>query len=88
MSAVILHRIDPVKNMRHFYMLDVQPDLFGQWCFIREWGRIGKNQKDEATTRYRIALHRELRDEMDSRPNGGKPATSEGTDGQNRLPPT
>jgi predicted DNA-binding WGR domain protein len=19
----------------------VQPDLFGQWCFIREWGRIG-----------------------------------------------
>jgi hypothetical protein len=21
--------------------LDVQPDLFGQWCFIREWGRIG-----------------------------------------------
>jgi hypothetical protein len=20
----------------------VQPDLFGQWCFMREWGRIGR----------------------------------------------
>ncbi|MGH6834124.1 MAG: WGR domain-containing protein [Methylocella sp.] len=28
--------------MRGFYRLDVQPDLFGQWCFIREWGRIGR----------------------------------------------
>jgi predicted DNA-binding WGR domain protein len=40
--AIILHRIDPAKNMRRFYWLDVQPDLFGQWCFIREWGRIGR----------------------------------------------
>lgn len=42
MSTVILHRIDPVKDMRRFYMLDIQPDLFGAWCFIREWGRIGR----------------------------------------------
>jgi predicted DNA-binding WGR domain protein len=42
MTAIILHRIDPAKNMRRFYWLDVQPDLFGQWCFIREWGRIGR----------------------------------------------
>ncbi len=28
--------------MRRFYLLDVQPDLFGQWCFIREWGRMGQ----------------------------------------------
>jgi predicted DNA-binding WGR domain protein len=21
----------------------VQSDLFGQWCFIREWGRIGRS---------------------------------------------
>ncbi len=26
MSAIILHRIDAVKNMRRFYKLDVQPD--------------------------------------------------------------
>jgi hypothetical protein len=24
------------------YRLDVQPDLFGEWCFVREWGRIGR----------------------------------------------
>ena len=28
--------------MRRFYRLDVQPDLFGRWCCIREWGRIGR----------------------------------------------
>lgn len=27
--------------MRRFYVMDVQPDLFGQWLVIREWGRIG-----------------------------------------------
>jgi predicted DNA-binding WGR domain protein len=41
MSAITLHRIDAARNMRRFYLLDVQPDLFGQWCFIREWGRTG-----------------------------------------------
>jgi predicted DNA-binding WGR domain protein len=41
MTAITLRRIDPAKNMRRFYRLDVQPDLFGQWCLIREWGRIG-----------------------------------------------
>ena len=28
--------------MARFYVLDVQPDLLGAWCFIREWGRIGR----------------------------------------------
>lgn len=41
MNAVILYRIDQAKNMHRFYRLDVQPDLFGAWCLIREWGRIG-----------------------------------------------
>jgi len=41
MTEIILHRTYHAKNMRRFYRLDVQPDLFGQWCFIREWGRIG-----------------------------------------------
>jgi len=42
MNAITLHRTDPAKNMRWFYRLDVQPELFGQWRFIREWGRIGR----------------------------------------------
>jgi predicted DNA-binding WGR domain protein len=43
MSAITLRRIDAGKNMARFYRLDVQPDLFGGWSFIREWGRIGRS---------------------------------------------
>ncbi|MGH6712318.1 MAG: WGR domain-containing protein [Bradyrhizobium sp.] len=27
--------------MARFYKLDVQPDMFGQWSLVREWGPIG-----------------------------------------------
>lgn len=40
-TAVDLKRIDPSLNMRRFYRLSVQPDLFGGACLVREWGRIG-----------------------------------------------
>ena len=36
-----LHRIEPEKNMRRFYRMHVQRDLFGGACLCREWGRIG-----------------------------------------------
>jgi predicted DNA-binding WGR domain protein len=36
MSAVTLYRTDPARNMARFYHLDLQPDLFGSWCVIRE----------------------------------------------------
>jgi predicted DNA-binding WGR domain protein len=42
MTAFILHRTDRARAMHRFYPLDVQPDLFWQWSFIREWGRIGQ----------------------------------------------
>lgn len=41
MSAVVLGRIDPARNMARFYRLDVQPTLFGDWALVKEWGRIG-----------------------------------------------
>ena len=41
MTTVQLRRIDPSRNMARFYMLTVQPTLFGEWCLVREWGRIG-----------------------------------------------
>jgi predicted DNA-binding WGR domain protein len=53
-DAIILHRADPAKNMRRFYRLDVQPDLFGAWCVIREWGRIGRAGQVR-TVRYATA---------------------------------
>lgn len=42
MTAVTLHRIDPARNMARFYRLDIQRDLFGEWCLVREWGRAGR----------------------------------------------
>jgi DNA invertase Pin-like site-specific DNA recombinase len=48
MTAIILYRIDSAKRMRRFYRLDVRRDLFGLWCLMREWGRIGSSGR----TRY------------------------------------
>jgi predicted DNA-binding WGR domain protein len=41
MTAITLRRRDPARNLHRYYRLDVQLDLFGDWCFLREWGRIG-----------------------------------------------
>ncbi len=40
-GPVHLRRIDPTQNMRRFYMLAIQPTLFGGASVIRNWGRIG-----------------------------------------------
>lgn len=40
-GPVHLHRIDATQNMRRFYMLAIQPTLFGGASVIRNWGRIG-----------------------------------------------
>jgi hypothetical protein len=46
MNALTLYRVDPVCTMRRFYRLDVQPDLFGLWLFIREWaGSDGQGRR-------------------------------------------
>jgi len=39
--ALQLYRIEPDQNMRRFYLLCLQPDLFGGCTLIKEWGRIG-----------------------------------------------
>jgi predicted DNA-binding WGR domain protein len=41
-AALTLYRTDPERNLRRFYLLDVQPDLFGRWSLVREWGRMGQ----------------------------------------------
>ena len=41
MNALHMRRIDAGRNMKRFYKLDVQPDLFGGFTLISEWGRIG-----------------------------------------------
>lgn len=41
MTAVELRRIDAARNMRRFYRLDIERDLFGGFLFMKQWGRIG-----------------------------------------------
>lgn len=41
-TTIRLQCIDPAKNKRRFYLMQVQPTLFGEWELVREWGRIGR----------------------------------------------
>jgi len=38
---LLLQRIDPDRNMRRYYWMTVERDLFGGASLIREWGRLG-----------------------------------------------
>lgn len=44
-SRIKLRRIDPTQNMRRFYLMTVQRDLFGGATLVREWGSIGRAGK-------------------------------------------
>ena len=41
-EPVLLHRIDPSRNMARFYRLSIEPNLFGGVSLVRTWGRIGR----------------------------------------------
>jgi len=67
--SVSLFRIEPERNCYRAYRLEVVPDLFGSWCVMRFWGRIGRKQRSmyEAFPTYEKAreqaeklLHRRL----------------------------
>lgn len=74
---VHLHRIDATQNMRRFYMLAIQPTLFGGASVIRNWGRIGSSgqtmmetfdgQKDANTALSRLERTKRARGYRDVR---------------------
>jgi predicted DNA-binding WGR domain protein len=39
---LVLHRCDPSCNMARYYVLLIEPSLFGDAALIREWGRLGR----------------------------------------------
>jgi predicted DNA-binding WGR domain protein len=49
MPNVTLYRIDPAKSMHRFYRLDIQRDLFGAYCVVKEWGRMGRSGQMRST---------------------------------------
>jgi predicted DNA-binding WGR domain protein len=40
---LVLHRCDPSCNMARYYVLSIEPSLFGDAALIREWGRLGRS---------------------------------------------
>lgn len=36
-----VERTDRTKNMSRFYAMSIEPNLFGEICLTRRWGRIG-----------------------------------------------
>ena len=41
-------RYDPAHRIHQYYRLTVQPNLFGAWSLLREWGRIGRPSQMQA----------------------------------------
>ena len=41
-DSMMLTRVEPERNMRRFYLMTVQRDLFGRGALVTEFGRIGQ----------------------------------------------
>jgi predicted DNA-binding WGR domain protein len=48
---IYLERHHPARRMHRYYRLTVEPNLFGEWSLVREWGRVGQ------PSRRKIDLH-------------------------------
>jgi len=51
LQILVLERTDPSRNMARFYVLAIEPTLFGDAALVREWGRLGSRG------RRRLDLH-------------------------------
>lgn len=50
-----VERSDPSRNMARYYAMSIEPNLFGDICLLRKWGRIG--------TRGQMMVHHFRREE-------------------------
>ena len=41
LQILMLERIEPERNMHRFYVMSLEPTLFGDTGLRREWGRLG-----------------------------------------------
>ena len=53
-QTLVLERRDASCNMARFYVLAIEPTLFGDMALVREWGRIG------SSGRRRLDLYSDL----------------------------
>jgi predicted DNA-binding WGR domain protein len=41
LQMLVLQRRDEASNVARFYVLAIEPTLFGDMALVREWGRLG-----------------------------------------------
>lgn len=44
-QLLVLERVDAKQNTARYYVLSVEPTLFGDTALVREWGRIGASRR-------------------------------------------
>jgi predicted DNA-binding WGR domain protein len=59
-----VEKTDLSKNMARFYAMAIEPNLFGEACLMRRWGRIGTKGQTMSqhfeTEREAVALFLDL----------------------------
>src|SRR5277367_2819865 len=60
LQMLVLERRDATRNMARFYVLAIEPTLFGNTALVREWGRIG------SPGRRRLDLHADAKTATES----------------------
>jgi predicted DNA-binding WGR domain protein len=44
-QCLVLERVAAARNMARYYVLSIEPTLFGDAALVRAWGRIGRRGK-------------------------------------------
>ncbi len=52
--------IDPNQNCYRFYHITIQPGLFGNFCLIRRWGRVGNKGRSLSRSYTMDELNKEI----------------------------
>jgi len=77
-GPILFRRIDACRNMARFYMLSLEPTLFGEVAVLRHWGRMGTRGRQVSTLHGTMAeAHRVLERHMARRLKRGYVAVAE-----------
>lgn len=63
LQVLVLDRCDPQQNMQRFYVLSIEPTLFGDSAVLRQWGRHGTRGCEKRDLYATTAAAREALDE-------------------------
>ena len=63
LQVLVLDRCDAQQNMQRFYVLSIEPTLFGDSAVLRQWGRHGARGCERRDLYATTAAAREALDE-------------------------